>query len=97
MLALYLLLLPQSHAQLQHAREPRGDHPVYASTSCPTRLWQPNEIPVVYEINLAMSPTDFSWLVTNQALQCERAPSVQCVCNALCYHDSVAASCTRAI
>ena len=64
--ALYLLLLPQSQ---QYTREP--DHPVYESTSCPTRLWQPSEIPVVYEINLAMDPADFNWLVANQALQCE--------------------------
>lgn len=66
-----LLLLLLSHrvvAQRGAPPPPPPDHPVLASTTCPTRLWQPEELPQVHEINLLMQPSDFTWLVENQAL-----------------------------
>lgn len=30
------------------------DHPILAASSCPTRLWQPNELPQIHEVNVVM-------------------------------------------
>jgi hypothetical protein len=30
------------------------DHPILAASSCPTRLWQPNEVPQIHEVNVVL-------------------------------------------
>lgn len=45
------------------------DHPVLAASTCPTRLWAPNEVPRLNQIDITMVPADFRWQIDNQALQ----------------------------
>ena len=67
LLLLLLLLQPRlSHAQT-------ADHPVYRRSTCPGRLWQPDEVPQLHEINLVMAPEDFRWQIDHQDTQYEDA------------------------
>ena len=45
------------------------DHPVYARSTCPTRLWQPSEVPQIHEIDVSINPTDFRFMIDHQAAQ----------------------------
>ena len=46
-----------------------ADHPIYERSSCPARLWKPEELPRLHNIDLAMDPADFQWQIDNQDMQ----------------------------
>ena len=68
-----MLLLLLQQPRLSHAQTRTADHPVYQRSTCPGRLWQPDEVPRLHEINLVMDPADFRWQVDNQDTQYEDA------------------------
>jgi hypothetical protein len=61
LLALMLLLSAVS------AQQPPPDHPLYARSTCPTRLWQPSEVPRIHEIGVSIDPADFRFMLDHQA------------------------------
>jgi hypothetical protein len=60
-----LLLVQQLQPSCAQAAD-HGDHPVYQQSTCPGRLWQPDEVPRLHEINLIMEPADFRWQIDHQ-------------------------------
>jgi spore coat protein CotH len=46
-----------------------SDHPLLATSSCPARLWQPNEVPQIHEVNVVLDPADFQFMLRHQAAQ----------------------------
>ena len=42
-----------------------ADHPIYAASRCTTRLWQPEEVPQLHEIDVTMDPADFRFMIVS--------------------------------
>lgn len=63
--------------EAQDAFEWAADHPVLEATTCPTRLWQPSEIPQLHELDVTMDPADFRWMIDNQDTQYDDARDME--------------------
>jgi hypothetical protein len=46
--ATWLAVVAIAASRRTNAQERGAEHPVYARSECPSRLWQPDEIPQVY-------------------------------------------------